>query len=121
MLRGKSNTLAIFALNFFLGWSFIGWIISLVWSLSSDNKTQTIIVNNHVSAERTINPIVTQPVQENFSNNQALPKQQVQLESTIVKSHQDKISQLQQLKQLLDAGILTQEEFNNQKSQILAP
>ncbi|WP_200831862.1 superinfection immunity protein [Aquimarina sp. AU474] len=45
LLRGKKNLLAIIALNFFLGWSFIGWVISLVWSLSSDHKPQPIVVN----------------------------------------------------------------------------
>lgn len=32
----KRNTLAIFAINLFLGWSFIGWIVALVWSLASE-------------------------------------------------------------------------------------
>jgi len=36
-----------------------------------------------------------------------------------IKSHQDKINELKQLKQLLDAGVLTQEEFQEQKTQIL--
>ena len=35
------------------------------------------------------------------------------------KSHQEKIENLQKLKQLLDDGILTQEEFDKQKTQIL--
>ncbi|HXB92605.1 MAG TPA: SHOCT domain-containing protein, partial [Puia sp.] len=32
----------------------------------------------------------------------------------------DKISQLRQLKELMDSGILTEEEFNQQKTKILA-
>ena len=35
--RGKRNRGAIFALNLFLGWSLLGWVISLVWALSVDN------------------------------------------------------------------------------------
>lgn len=46
LLRGKKNLVAIIALNFFLGWSLIGWVVSLVWSLSSDPKPQKIIVNS---------------------------------------------------------------------------
>ena len=36
--RGKRNTLAIFVLNLLLGWSFIGWVIALVWSLTAENR-----------------------------------------------------------------------------------
>lgn len=35
--RGKRNRGAIFALNLFLGWSLLGWVISLVWAVSVDN------------------------------------------------------------------------------------
>jgi hypothetical protein len=34
LLRRQPNTLAIFLLNFFLGWSFIGWVVALVWSVT---------------------------------------------------------------------------------------
>jgi hypothetical protein len=46
-IREKSNAGAIFALNLFLGWTLIGWVISLVWALSTDNNGMpTVIVNN---------------------------------------------------------------------------
>jgi uncharacterized membrane protein len=45
LMRGKSNSIAILALNLFLGWTLIGWVVSLVWSLSSDAKPQKIIIN----------------------------------------------------------------------------
>lgn len=32
----KLNTKAIFTLNLLLGWSVIGWIISLVWSVTKE-------------------------------------------------------------------------------------
>jgi hypothetical protein len=35
LLRWRPNLMAIFALNLFLGWSIIGWVIALVWSLSA--------------------------------------------------------------------------------------
>jgi hypothetical protein len=34
--KGKRNKGAIFALNLFLGFTVIGWIISIVWSLTQD-------------------------------------------------------------------------------------
>lgn len=36
LARSKRDTLAIFLLNFFLGWTGIGWIIALVWALKAD-------------------------------------------------------------------------------------
>ncbi|MEK4027767.1 superinfection immunity protein [Pseudobacillus sp. FSL P4-0506] len=35
-IRNKRNKVAIFALNFFLGWSLVGWVVSLVWALTHD-------------------------------------------------------------------------------------
>lgn len=34
--RGHRNTVAIFILNLFLGWSFIAWIVALVWAFTND-------------------------------------------------------------------------------------
>ncbi len=35
VFRGHHNVVAIFGLNLFLGWSFIGWVASLIWSLTA--------------------------------------------------------------------------------------
>lgn len=35
--KKKRNAGAIFALNLLLGWTFIGWVIAFVWSLTHDN------------------------------------------------------------------------------------
>ena len=34
--KKRANTGAIFALNLFLGWSLIGWVIALVWALKEE-------------------------------------------------------------------------------------
>lgn len=44
IMRKRDNFAAIFALNFFLGWSLIGWVVSLVWALSNEQKQQTIVI-----------------------------------------------------------------------------
>ena len=46
LLRRSRSTAGIFVLNFFLGWTFIGWIAALIWSVTSRNDANTIIVNN---------------------------------------------------------------------------
>ena len=33
VLKNRTNTLAIGLLNFFLGWTFIGWVVALVWAV----------------------------------------------------------------------------------------
>ncbi len=39
MLGGKKrDAVAILALNFFLGWTFIGWVVALVWALTEDSS-----------------------------------------------------------------------------------
>jgi len=35
-LKSKRDTLSIFLLNFFLGWTFIGWFVALIWSAKND-------------------------------------------------------------------------------------
>lgn len=34
--RSKRDLLSIFLLNFFLGWTAIGWIVALVWAVKAD-------------------------------------------------------------------------------------
>jgi hypothetical protein len=36
LLRERHDKLSIFLLNFFLGWSLIGWVVALVWSFKND-------------------------------------------------------------------------------------
>ena len=46
-INKKRNAVAIGALNFFLGWTVVGWVVSFVWALSRDDVTQPqqVIVN----------------------------------------------------------------------------
>lgn len=38
MIRGHMNTGAIFATNLFLGWTVIGWIVAVIWSMTNNRK-----------------------------------------------------------------------------------
>lgn len=89
--REKSNLTSIFLLNLLLGWSFFGWIASLVWACSND---QTVIVNN------------------SYSNHDSRMRSR--------SGYDSKLESLERLKKLFDAGVLTQEEFDEQKAKILA-
>lgn len=126
IIRQKSNTGAIFALNFFLGWSLIGWVVSLVWALSSDSpRTQTVIVNNPPPASTGPAPASEYTGYKGVQLKQkvANPGNNTSARQTTAeqpdKNQTDKFEQLRKLKQLLDEGVLTQEEFNNQKSKLL--
>jgi len=36
LAKSKRDLLAIFLLNFFLGWSVIGWFVALIWAARND-------------------------------------------------------------------------------------
>ena len=36
--RGHNNTTAIIVLNLLAGWTFVGWIVALVWAFTADTK-----------------------------------------------------------------------------------
>ena len=40
IIRKHNAKLAIFVLNFLLGWTIIGWIIALIWACNSNRKTK---------------------------------------------------------------------------------
>ena len=48
--KKKRNKGAVLTLNFFLGWTIIGWIVALIWSTTNDAPTQ-VIVEKHTSAK----------------------------------------------------------------------
>lgn len=38
MMRSHPGSGGIFVVNFFLGWTLLGWIVCLVWALSGNNQ-----------------------------------------------------------------------------------
>ena len=39
--RHKANATAILVLNIFLGWTFVGWVVALVWAFTKDSVVET--------------------------------------------------------------------------------
>jgi len=46
LIRHHHNAVAIGMLNFFLGWTIIGWILALVWALAASNNPHVIVIEN---------------------------------------------------------------------------
>jgi len=40
--RNKVNATAIFMLNLFLGWTFLGWVIALIWACTQDSAMEQL-------------------------------------------------------------------------------
>src|SRR5579871_6590603 len=106
--RRKNSAVGVFLLNFFLGWTLIGWVGALIWALSSDRQPM-VIVNNPVPAP----PPPPPPTAQTHSYTH------VTIKKPTGSTQQEKIDQVRQLKQLFDEGALTEEEFNRQKAAIL--
>lgn len=107
--RNHKDITYIILVNIVFGWTFLGWIICLFWALNRYNSSESIVFNNNIYA----NPATQTSHPQSFVNN--LP----QLEISNTNAHKDKIAQLKEIKELLDEGILTQAEYEQQKSKIL--
>jgi hypothetical protein len=44
--RQTNVALGVAALNFFLGWTGIGWFIALMWALAASPHAQVIVIEN---------------------------------------------------------------------------
>jgi Superinfection immunity protein len=42
--RQAHSALGVFLLNFLLGWTGLGWVLALIWSLAADNRAHEVIV-----------------------------------------------------------------------------
>lgn len=49
--RHKGNADAILLLNFFLGWTLIGWVVALVWATTKDAEKTTPIPKQSAADE----------------------------------------------------------------------
>lgn len=47
VVEKRRNFVAIFVLNFFLGWTFLGWVIALVWACVHDRRSIAFEMEKH--------------------------------------------------------------------------
>ncbi len=91
--QGKRQGTSVFVLNLFLGWTFLGWLIALIWAC-----------NNDVQQTKEI-------------------KQEVNIGQLGVSRQRRKAPNvcdaLERLATLKDKGVITEEEFEKQKKKIL--
>ncbi|HWU26868.1 MAG TPA: superinfection immunity protein [Rhizomicrobium sp.] len=45
IVRQAHSALGVFLLNLFLGWTVLGWILALIWSLAADNRYREVVVH----------------------------------------------------------------------------
>ncbi len=91
---------AVFVMNLFLGWTFIGWVWALVWAVSPERKNQ-VIVNNHIANEA---------VKPNTQTEQTI-------EQTIDKA--SLLNQLSQLHSLRQNNVITEDVYEQERQELL--
>jgi formylglycine-generating enzyme required for sulfatase activity len=93
-LNHKTNVWAIFAFNLLLGWTFIGWVVSLVWALTKDKKENlaipainvvTRVDDRHMSERRSLNDRSDEDLRGAFQPPQP-PSLPVQNKTTVCQS-----------------------------------
>jgi hypothetical protein len=96
---------SVFVMNFFLGWTFIGWVWALVWAVTPDRKQDQVIVHNHLPNEKvTIEREKT--IQEVASSEQQIDKASL-------------LNQLSQLHSLREKNVITEDMYEKEKQEIL--
>jgi len=55
----KRNASAIFLLNLFLGWTLVGWVVALVWSVTYDPPQQPITIQHNQKQTATVADQIT--------------------------------------------------------------
>lgn len=125
MTTGKKHASGIIILNVFLGWTLLGWVAALVWAVSD------VTVEKHESLEKVYRQGFQHiPILENDEILQE-EKNQIVASDEVVSDLKEKakpiqdlpvtdlFDKLKKLKDLLESGALTQDEFNIQKARLL--
>lgn len=103
--RHHPNSVGIFCVNLFLGWSLIGWVVALVWAVTATNETQQTIQIINPAGQRDGQ---TQPPSANANPDPVTIEANVNVADELLKLHQ-----------LKEKGVITEVEFQEQKALLL--
>ncbi|MBP9132693.1 MAG: superinfection immunity protein [Saprospiraceae bacterium] len=95
--RNKENSASIILLNLFLGWTFVGWVVALVWAVSKDDNTKHYLLKIQAEQRNTLNKISDK-------------------NTNISISVSDEIRKLNDLK---NQGLISEEEFEQLRKKLL--
>lgn len=85
IIRKHHNLIGLIALNVLLGWTVIGWVGALIWSLLRSSKSQTVI--HHYTETLSNNRIGELEQLNNLKNSGGLTEEEYQKEkSKLLKS-----------------------------------
>ncbi len=98
--RKQPNLVSIFALNLLLGWTLIGWVVSLVWALKA--------IDPEAAARGSVDPWAPRE-----PTHAPPPAAQPALRASMA-------DELRKLSELKTDGVLTSAEFDEAKAKILA-
>jgi hypothetical protein len=48
--RGMASATGVFVANLFLGWTFLGWVLCLIWAFTGKSKAQQALEANEQTA-----------------------------------------------------------------------
>ncbi|MCO5278017.1 MAG: superinfection immunity protein [Saprospiraceae bacterium] len=95
--RNKENSASIILLNLFLGWTFVGWVVALVWATSKDDNTKHYLLKIQAEQRDTLHKISDK-------------------NTNISISVSDEIRKLNDLK---NQGLISEEEFEQLRKKLL--
>jgi len=116
VIRKHKNKAAIGVVNIALGWTFLGYIFALVWSLTSSNDRSPIVINQ----------IAHQPPQAPQAparTPQLLASRTIEAPVIdVLSANQNKNlkSNLEELKDLIDSGLISEEEYQAKRKNLLS-
>lgn len=114
--RKHNNAMAIAVVNIALGWTFLGYLIALVWSLTNSDSKNQIVINQIAQQPSQYPPPIAR--NEYLLQNQrpALPV----IDVSPAPPEKTLKSQLEEIKELHDEGLISDEEYQNKRNHLLA-